>query len=92
MGRKLHSFECHQDEILQLSWSPHYETVLASSSGDRRLNVWDLSRIGEEQTPEDAEDGPPELLVYSFYIIHSLFMEVIQTKYLISHGILMIHG
>jgi histone-binding protein RBBP4 len=62
MGRKLHSFECHQDEILQLSWSPHHETILASSSGDRRLNVWDLSRIGEEQTPEDAEDGPPELL------------------------------
>ena len=23
---------------------------------------WDLSRIGDEQTPEDAEDGPPELL------------------------------
>ena len=24
--------------------------------------MWDLSRIGNEQTPEDAEDGPPELL------------------------------
>lgn len=24
--------------------------------------MWDLSRIGEEQTPDDAEDGPPELL------------------------------
>lgn len=24
--------------------------------------MWDLSKIGEEQTPEDAEDGPPELL------------------------------
>jgi WD40 repeat protein len=24
--------------------------------------VWDLARIGEEQSPEDAEDGPPELL------------------------------
>lgn len=22
-----------------------------------------LSKIGEEQSPEDAEDGPPELLV-----------------------------
>lgn len=29
---------------------------------DRRLHVWDLSRIGEELSPEDAEDGPPELL------------------------------
>lgn len=27
-----------------------------------RLHVWDLSKIGEEQTTEDAEDGPPELL------------------------------
>jgi histone-binding protein RBBP4 len=26
------------------------------------LAIWDLSRIGMEQTPEDAEDGPPELL------------------------------
>lgn len=24
--------------------------------------LWDVSRIGLEQTPEDAEDGPPELL------------------------------
>ena len=63
MKRRLHTFEAHQDEILQLSWSPCHETILASSSGDRRLNVWDLSRIGEEQSPDDAEDGPPELLV-----------------------------
>ncbi|KAK6031046.1 WD domain, G-beta repeat protein, partial [Ostertagia ostertagi] len=28
----------------------------------KRLHVWDLSKIGEEQNPEDAEDGPPELL------------------------------
>ena len=26
------------------------------------MHIWDLSRIGEEQSPEDAEDGPPELL------------------------------
>lgn len=32
------------------------------SGTDRRLHVWDLSKIGEEQTAEDAEDGPPELL------------------------------
>ena len=24
--------------------------------------VWDCSRIGQEQAPEDEEDGPPELL------------------------------
>uniref|UniRef100_A0A8B9E5S9 RB binding protein 4, chromatin remodeling factor n=1 Tax=Anser cygnoides TaxID=8845 RepID=A0A8B9E5S9_ANSCY len=59
---KLHSFESHKDEIFQVQWSPHNETILASSGTDRRLNVWDLSKIGEEQSPEDAEDGPPELL------------------------------
>jgi histone-binding protein RBBP4 len=24
--------------------------------------IWDLASIGLEQTPDDAEDGPPELL------------------------------
>lgn len=60
---KLHSFESHKDEIFQVQWSPHNETILASSGTDRRLHVWDLSKIGEEQSPEDADDGPPELLV-----------------------------
>ncbi|VDL70405.1 unnamed protein product [Nippostrongylus brasiliensis] len=58
----LHSFESHKDEIFQVQWSPHNETILASSGTDRRLHVWDLSRIGEEQNPENAEVGPPELL------------------------------
>ena len=64
---KLHSFESHKDEIFQVQWSPHNETILASSGTDRRLHVWDLSKIGEEQSTEDAEDGPPELLVSFVY-------------------------
>ena len=40
----------------------HTRAPRAPRSSDRRLNVWDLSKIGEEQTAEDAEDGPPELL------------------------------
>lgn len=59
---KLHSFEAHQAEILSLAWSPHHPYIFASGSSDRRVNVWDLTRIGEEQSVEDAEDGPPELL------------------------------
>jgi hypothetical protein len=47
----------------QVQWSPFNEPVLASCGADRRLHVWDCSRIGEEQTQDDAEDGPPELLV-----------------------------
>lgn len=59
---KLHSFEAHTDQVTGVEWAPFVETVLASSSADRRVCVWDVTRIGREQEPEDAEDGPPELL------------------------------
>ena len=45
--------KCH----VKVQWSPHNETILASSGTDRRLHVWDLAKIGEEQNAEDAEDG-----------------------------------
>jgi len=48
--------------VLHLSWSPHNPTIFASASSDRRINIWDLSQIGVEQTPDDQEDGPPELM------------------------------
>lgn len=60
---KLHELQGHQGEILQLAWSPHHESVLATAGNDRRVLVWDLSRIGQEMSPAEAEDGPPELLV-----------------------------
>jgi histone-binding protein RBBP4 len=62
LKQKLHSFEGHQNGVYQVSWSPFSETIFGSCSSDRRLHVWDVSRIGNEQDPEDAEDGPPELL------------------------------
>ncbi|KAI0660577.1 histone acetyltransferase type B subunit 2 [Cubamyces menziesii] len=58
----VHIFEGHTDEVLHVAWSPHNPTVFASASSDRRINLWDLSQIGVEQTPDDQEDGPPELL------------------------------
>ena len=60
--KKLHVFESHTDEVLHLAWSPHNATIFGSASSDRRINIWDLSLIGQEQTPDDQEDGPPELL------------------------------
>lgn len=48
---------------MSLHWAPFDETILASGAGDRRICVWDTSRIGLEQDAEEAEDGPPELLV-----------------------------
>lgn len=62
LSKRLHTFSNHTEEVFQIGWSPKNETILASCGADRRLMVWDLSKIGDEQTPEDAEDGPPELL------------------------------
>ena len=62
MSNSLHSFTGHRDEVFQVEWNARNETVLASCSEDRRTIVWDLSKIGAEQSAEDAEDGPPELL------------------------------
>ncbi|KAG2388724.1 hypothetical protein C9374_000163 [Naegleria lovaniensis] len=59
---ELHTLNSHTDEVFSVSWSPSNETILASCGTDRRVMIWDISRIGMEQTPEDAEDGPPELL------------------------------
>ena len=56
---KLHTFTSHGDDVLQLAWSPHVPTIFASSSADRRVQIHDLSRIGLEQTPEEAEEGGP---------------------------------
>jgi histone-binding protein RBBP4 len=60
--RRVHTLVGHNDQIYALDWAPHDESILASCSADRRVAVWDLSRIGMEQSEDDAEDGPPELL------------------------------
>lgn len=59
---RIQTLKGHTDQVYNIEWAPFNESILASSSSDRRVGIWDLSRIGSEQTPEDAEDGPPELL------------------------------
>jgi histone-binding protein RBBP4 len=63
--RKLHSLENHTAAVIGLQWHPQDAAILASSSYDRRISLWDLSKIGEEQTQDEIEDGPPELYVHS---------------------------
>ncbi|CAO3686691.1 unnamed protein product [Rhizopus stolonifer] len=58
----LHTLESHEGEVTQVAWSPHDDPILASAGSDCKVIVWDLSQIGKEQTPEDAEDGVPEIL------------------------------
>ena len=60
---KIHSLEGHKSgcSVQSISWHPTEETIIASAAEDHRLLLWDLSRIGEEQEQEDAEDGPPEI-------------------------------
>ena len=36
--------------------------MIGSASSDRRIMIWDLSKCGKEQTPEEQKEGPPELV------------------------------
>lgn len=62
LKQKIHTLEGHVDAVTSLAWHPTEISILGSGGYDRRVLFWDLSRAGEEQTPEDEEDGPPELL------------------------------
>ncbi|KAI9697510.1 MAG: Histone acetyltransferase type B subunit 2 [Bogoriella megaspora] len=55
------TFETHRSSVTTVEWSPFHYNILASSGDDRRVLFWDCSKVGDEQTPEDAMDGPPEL-------------------------------
>ena len=63
LGKPLHTLAWHEDDVLGIAWCPFSESHLVSSGADRRVIIWDTSRIGKELDAEDAEDGPPELLV-----------------------------
>lgn len=62
-GHKLHTIMGHSESISCLEWDPHNDGILASGSQDRRVILWDIKRIGEEQTQEDEDDGAPELFM-----------------------------
>ncbi|KAI7907468.1 WD-40 repeat-containing protein [Cokeromyces recurvatus] len=62
LNTKLYSMETHEGEVTQVAWSSHEDPIIASAGTDRKIIIWDLRCIGQEQTPEDAEDGPPEIM------------------------------
>ena len=58
----LHVMAGHEDNITNLQWADYQDGILVSSGEDRKLIYWDINKIGNEQTPDDAEDGVPEKL------------------------------
>ncbi|KAH0503172.1 Histone-binding protein RBBP4, partial [Microtus ochrogaster] len=51
-------FTGHTAVVEDVSWHLLHESLFGSVADDQKLMI----KIGEEQSPEDAEDGPPELL------------------------------
>ena len=72
LSAPLHVLRGHKAEIFSASWNLTNKNLLASSGVDRRVMLWDLSRvgkdlgsegqIGESLPPEQEAEGPPELV------------------------------
>ncbi|KAK9174385.1 Histone-binding protein RBBP4/WD40 repeat containing protein [Cryptosporidium meleagridis] len=62
MCKRLHSLNGHSGQINRLSFLLENESLLASASSDSTVSIWDLSKIGMEQRPDEVEDGVPELI------------------------------
>ena len=60
--KPMHVFAGHDKQVFQVQWNPHLKSVLGSCGADRRIFLWDMDKIGAEQSAEDAEDGPPEIV------------------------------
>lgn len=59
-SQPLHLMAGHEDNVTNLQWADYQDGILVSSGEDRKLVYWDINKIGNEQTPDDAEDGVPE--------------------------------
>ena len=59
---KLYCLKGHTDVVNNVRFSKTQKNYIASSSFDRKINVWDLSRFDKYQTEEQKAEGPAELL------------------------------
>lgn len=59
----LHSMAGHEGNVTNLEFYGAKDGIVMSSGEDRRVIIWDLTEIGAEQVPDDAEDGAPEVLM-----------------------------
>lgn len=57
----MHPFEGHTEGINGLQMMPNSPNVFMSWGNDRRVHIWDISKIGKEQSEIEQEDGVPEL-------------------------------
>ena len=64
LGAPLHAVE-HASErsVSVISFSAFLSSVIIEGSTDKTISIYNFERVGAPQDPEDAEDGPPELLV-----------------------------
>ncbi|CDJ49707.1 WD-40 repeat protein, putative [Eimeria brunetti] len=50
------------EALTSLKWHPQNKAVLAAGTTDRFVRIFDCSLIGAEQSPEEAEEGAPEVI------------------------------
>lgn len=56
LKQKLYNFKHHKNDVLKVSWCPHVMSVFASSSSDRRINIWDLSNITNSKKKDENNE------------------------------------
>ena len=49
-SQPLHSLVGHKGEIYSATWNPSNPHILASAGVDRRVNLWDISKVGFDFT------------------------------------------
>lgn len=59
---KLHSICLREEWFHRIRWCPYTPSVLAACNNDRRVHLFDLQCMFDDQTPTEAEEGPSSLI------------------------------